>query len=229
MAYSRADQFAARCQLANQPALRTAAQRVFDEKLPLVRKIVKFRADTNGLPPDDAEDIAQEAALLLWRQSLKHADPESGGFDIHCGLIATAAYTTFKRRQLRHRVTSLDLGWEEGRHGGPASSGRGTDRPGTLGERLPTHRGTIRVDGVVLNVTDMDIDVGPVVSALEARKLLGVSRQALDYRLAELDGIRISGRYRYGRWGFPLRSVLAHRDSARPKRRRGKRQPVIQP
>ena len=162
------------------------AQQLFDRKIGNVRKIVQHRSRKYGLPDQDAEDVQQHAALILWRQC------QLGIPNINCAVVATAAWDAFNRRDRGRRIKAVSLDAED-------QDGR------PIVDIIPAReRNSVRVDGVRLTLADAMIDepakveaVADGLSSTELAARLGVTRQYINLLAREFGGVKIGRKWRF--------------------------------
>lgn len=160
-------------------------------------RVVNYRADRHHVTPDERAEWLQDAVLELWQscRSLA-ARSTTGPRSIDCRLVARAGWSAglcsrdYRRRKAAggFRVISLE-----------------TVTVGRSGYDPAAREPGIKVDGVQLTVTDAMLDCpervaqlnGPTVDLKTVARRLGVSRQAVATRAAQLGGTKVGSRWRF--------------------------------
>jgi hypothetical protein len=161
---------------------------LFHDKWRNTARVVRFRAARGGIGEDDVLDILQNAAMLLWTECLRSADPTIPAFQINVGLIALGAHRDWKQGN-RQRHTPL------------SQCGSTTEVYDPPGPPL-----TVKVDGVDMGVVDAKLDhpaayrlavADDWLNGSEVARLLGISRQRVHQLAKRLGGMLVRGHWRF--------------------------------
>jgi hypothetical protein len=159
-------------------------------------RVVNYHADRHGVTPDERDEWIQDSLTELWRSCCSLASRSAAASrSIDCQRVARAGWRSgLLSREHRRRVSA----------GVKVKSLTAmVDRSGF---DAPEKCKDIMVDGVQLTVTDAMLDCpervaqlnGPTVDLKTVARRLGVSRQAVAMRAAQLGGTKLGSR-----WHFP--------------------------
>jgi hypothetical protein len=160
---------------------------LFRRKWATAQRILAYRAHAGQLHREDAQDVGQTTALLLWQRCCQAADPTTPPFEISVSLVATEAFSLWRRGDRWHTLLS--------------QCGSTADVHDPPGRPL-----TVKVDGVDMGVVDARMDdpaayrlavASDWLTGQEVARLLGITRQRVHQIADRLGGARVGGRWRF--------------------------------
>lgn len=159
------------------------ASELFNLKWPATARQVDFRAHHHHLRPDQADDLAQGAALYLWQFCMKAAAGKRVRFEVATEYAVLTALTAIMRANRRHRAQPIE---------------EAIDAPAPAAQ--------LRQGGCTFTMADVRIDHPEAVATAsdgytlqQAAGRLGVSRERIRQIGPKLGQIRLGGRYRLSR------------------------------